>query len=153
MIPKPDSLELFKNISVAKLSNTFTPDSKDLTTYTNNDRLFPWDQNFSYSPCVKYHIPADPVLDGTDRIYIGESMHFWEFWDHDRQYWFTDDYYWAGFLCDLNFSCKNNQKLLYRIVKVDLSVSKSRSDIIDFEFGVTSKHQTRQGSQNISFSL
>ena len=30
----------------------------------------------SYHPCIKFQIPADPKLDGTETFFIAESMHF-----------------------------------------------------------------------------
>ena len=29
-----------------------------------------------YHPCIKYQIPADPVIDGTDTFIVAESMEF-----------------------------------------------------------------------------
>ena len=30
----------------------------------------------SYFPCIKYKVPSDPEVDGTDTFLIAESMHF-----------------------------------------------------------------------------
>ena len=35
--------------------------------------LFPF---IRYHPCIKYQIPADPVIDGTDTLIVAESMKF-----------------------------------------------------------------------------
>ena len=39
----------------------------------------------SYHPCIKYRIPADPKLDGTDTFFIAESMHFVDVQERDEQ--------------------------------------------------------------------
>ena len=36
-----------------------------------------------YHPCIKYQIPADPVIDGTDTFIVAESMDLSE-----SQLWF-----------------------------------------------------------------
>ena len=40
--------------------------------YKRND-VFPISR---YHPCIKYQIPADPVIDGTDTFIVAESMEF-----------------------------------------------------------------------------
>ena len=55
------------------MKSIFIPDFKDTI-----DAYRPFLSNNwkTYYPCVKYQIPADSVLDGTDTVYIAESMHY-----------------------------------------------------------------------------
>ena len=51
---------------------------------------------------------------------------------------FTPDWYIQKFfVCDLNFSCENDQKVLYKIIKAD------------YTLGLKSEYHTRQVSRNI----
>ena len=42
-----------------------------------------------YHPCIKYQIPADPVIDGTDTFIVAESMEFdlSKLWEMPIQLW------------------------------------------------------------------
>ena len=60
-----------------------------------------------YYPCIKYKDPADPKLDGTDYFIVAESMHLKEMnpkWNS----WFN---------CYLSFTCGNDQKAFYKLIK------------------------------------
>jgi len=59
-----------------------------------------------FHPCIKYKIPADPQLDGTDYFIVAESMHL-NWWNFEEEY----------FDCSLSFSCKNDQKAFYKLLK------------------------------------
>ena len=39
----------------------------------------------SYHPCIKYQMPADSKLDGTETFFIAESMHFVDVQARDEQ--------------------------------------------------------------------
>ena len=58
-------------------------------------------------PCIKYKLPADSQLDGTDYFIVAESMH---------QDWFGF-YKRENFECSLSFTCKNDQKAFYKLLK------------------------------------
>ena len=60
----------------------------------------------SYYPCIKYKIPADPKLDGTDYFIVAETVN-----SHN---WFMN---YSVFDCSLSFSCENDQKAFYKIIK------------------------------------
>ena len=60
-----------------------------------------------FYPCIKYKLPADSQLDGTDYFIIAESMH---------QNWFPY-YKRENFECSLSFTCKNDQKAFYKLLK------------------------------------
>ena len=71
----PHDFKLFQNISVETelMKSIFISDFKDIIDgYMVTDRS---QIPTTFYPCVKYQIQADPVLDGTDTIYIAESMH------------------------------------------------------------------------------
>ena len=40
-----------------------------------------------YHPCIKYQIPADPVIDGTDTFIVAESMEFLKYGRSEIQLW------------------------------------------------------------------
>ena len=66
-----------------------------------------------FYPCVKYNKTADPKLDGTDYFIVAESMHLKE-----RMYIDFDgivDYEW--FHCSLSFTCENDKKAFYKLIK------------------------------------
>ena len=63
-----------------------------------------------YYPCIKYKIPADPKLDGTDYFIVVESMNSRNWW----WWWFMDN---SMFDCFVSFSCENDQKAFYKIMK------------------------------------
>ena len=56
-------------------------------------------------PCIKYKIPADPKLDGTDFFIVAESMNFEDF------------YIYENFTCSLSFTCENDQKAFYQLIE------------------------------------
>ena len=61
-----------------------------------------------FYPCIKYKLPADPQLDGTDYFIIAEKMQ----WEHvivSFNYEFID--------CSLSFTCGNDQKAFYKLLK------------------------------------
>ena len=62
-----------------------------------------------YYPCIKYKSPADPELDGTDHFIVAESMHLKLNPPHH--------YYEDWFVCSLSFTCKNDQKAFYKLIK------------------------------------
>ena len=61
---------------------------------------------YSYYPCIKYKIPADPKLDGTDYFIVAESMNYQKMNSIHMNYY-----------CSLTFSCENDQKAFYKIMK------------------------------------
>ena len=67
-----------------------------------------------FYPCIKYEIPADPKLDGTDYFIVAESMQFKRF------------IYENYFDCNLFFTCENNRKAFYKIIKDCLLPNKIR---------------------------
>ena len=65
-----------------------------------------------FYPCIKYKIPADPKLDGTDYFIVAESMHLEEIYiDYD------DDVDYDEFHCSLSITCTNDQKAFYKLLK------------------------------------
>ena len=59
-----------------------------------------------FYPCIKYKIPADPKLDGTDYFIFAETMH------HRHESLYGDVYD-----CSLSFTCTNDQKAFYKLLK------------------------------------
>ena len=57
-----------------------------------------------FYPCIKYKIPADPKLDGTDYFIFAETMH------HRHESLVVYD-------CSLSFTCTNDQKAFYKLLK------------------------------------
>ena len=101
----------------------------------------------SYFPCIKYKIPGDPEVDGTDTFFIAESMHFIDVseWDLDLSDCRTvqssmDTEVWYGlgircspmipyepqieqfYQCNISFTCENDEKALYKIVNADYAL-------------------------------
>ena len=77
--------------------------------YLDNEIFYNWTDVLAmnpFYPCIKYKIPANPQLDGTDYFIVAESMH---------QNWMTLDY--VDFGCSLSFTCKNDQKAFYKLMK------------------------------------
>ena len=65
-----------------------------------------------FYPCIKYKIPAEPQLDGTDYFIVAESMYQnWRYLGNIRQYIFGD------FKCSLSFTCENDRKAFYKLLK------------------------------------
>ena len=71
--------------------------------------LYDWSNNETiidpFYPCIKYKIPADQKLDGTDYFIAAESMHL-KWWDADHD-----------FNCSLSITCENDQKAFYKLIK------------------------------------
>ena len=61
-----------------------------------------------FYPCIKYKIPADPKLDGTDYFIVAESMHLNPTVIDFSSYYFN---------CSISLSCENNQKAFYKLIK------------------------------------
>ena len=65
----------------------------------------------SYYPCIKYKKSADPKHDGTDYFIVAESMHLKGIYiEYDNV-----DYEW--FHCSLSFTCENDKKAFYKLIK------------------------------------
>ena len=62
----------------------------------------------SFYPAIKYKIPADLKLDGTDYFIVAESMNL--------NY---DDVEPEVFDVVLSFTCEKNQKAFYKLIKVN----------------------------------
>ena len=74
-----------------------------------------------YYPCIKYKDPADPKLDGTDYFIVAESMHLKTVSaDSDM------------FYCSLSFTCENNQKAFYKLIKDCLRFRIHEESFYDF---------------------
>ena len=58
--------------------------------------------------CLKYKIPADLNLDGTDYFIVAESMH-----SMNAQFYSNRE----SFDCSLSFTCENDKKAFYKIMK------------------------------------
>ena len=65
-----------------------------------------------FYPCVKYKKTADPKLDGTDYFIVAESMHLKKI---DSELYDDVDYEW--FHCSLSFTCENDKKAFYKLIK------------------------------------
>ena len=74
-----------------------------------------------YYPCIKYKDPADPKLDGTDYFIVAESMHL------KRMNPDPDTFY-----CPLSFTCENNQKAFYKLIKDCLRFRIHEESFYDF---------------------
>ena len=61
-----------------------------------------------FYPCIKYKIPADPKLDGTDYFIVAETMHS-KLSDLTLA--------WAEYNCSLTFTCEKNQRAFYKLMK------------------------------------
>ena len=59
-----------------------------------------------FYPCIKYKKSADPKLDGTDYFIVAESMHLKRM-DIKTKY----------FVCSLSFTCENDKKAFYKLIK------------------------------------
>ena len=63
-----------------------------------------------FYPCIKYKMPADPQLDGTDYFIVAESMNLitstFPTWIKSHM-----------FDCSLSFTCENDQKAFYKLLK------------------------------------
>ena len=64
-----------------------------------------------FYPCLKYKMPADPKLDGTDHFIVAESMSL-----NDMNLNFE------LFECYLSFTCENDQKAFYKLKKDCLQI-------------------------------
>ena len=73
--------------------------------------LYYYDSTFEiepFYPCIKYKIPADLKLDGTDHFIVAESMYM------NLEEWVWES---SGLHCSLSFTCENNQKAFYKFIK------------------------------------
>ena len=59
-----------------------------------------------FYPCIKYKMPADPQLDGTDYFTVAESMHL--------PLISVKNFIFG---CSLSFTCENDQKAFYKLLK------------------------------------
>ena len=83
--------------------------SSDLSNPYLEYKLYEYltDKIHPFYPCIKYKLPADSQLDGTDYFIVAESMHQDWFLFYKREY----------FECSLSFTCKNDQKAFYKLLK------------------------------------
>ena len=73
-----------------------------------------------YYPCIKYKIPADQKLEGSDHFIVAESMHLSLKGlrrDSARKKRNRKAVISQMFKCSLSFTCKNNQKAFYKMTK------------------------------------
>ena len=63
-----------------------------------------------FYPCIKYKIPADLKVDGTDHFIVAETMHM-RIEGNGRKPDYTE------FSCSLSFTCENEQKAFYKLIK------------------------------------
>ena len=68
--------------------------------------LHDYDYYVQYYPCIKYKKPADLKHDGTDYFIIAESMNLKGM--NLNPEWFN---------CSLSFTCENDQKAFYKLIK------------------------------------
>ena len=68
--------------------------------WTNETRIDP------FYPCIKYKIPADQELDGTDHVTVAETM------GSNGMYVDSKDMHFS-----LYFTCENDQKAFYKLIK------------------------------------
>ena len=66
----------------------------------------------SYYPCIKYQIPANKTIDGTESFVVAESMLF-----DISQYLRNDFDTRSAMHCNLTFTCENNTKVFYKVLK------------------------------------
>ena len=71
--------------------------------YTNSYELL----MIPFYPCIKYKIPADKKLEGSDHFVVAESMHLKSLSGDSEQ----------TFDCSLSFTCENDQKAFYKLTK------------------------------------
>ena len=71
--------------------------------YTNSYELL----MIPFYPCIKYKIPADKKLEGSDHFVVAESMHLNKPAHKTKQ----------TFDCSLSFTCENDQKAFYKLTK------------------------------------
>ena len=72
---------------------------------------YPWVHPFDpFYPFIKYKIPADPKLDGTDYFVIAESTR----WRGGRVEINVADDFFAFFL---SFNCENDEKAFYKLIQ------------------------------------
>ena len=72
--------------------------------------------------CIKYKIPADLKLDGTDYFIVAESMHLKP----------TGIYGSPEFDVSLSFTCENDQKAFYKVIKDCLRFQSHEKSFFDF---------------------
>ena len=74
-----------------------------------------------YYPCIKYKDPADPKLDGTDYFIVAESMHLKEM-----------NFALTSLDCFLSFTCEEDQKAFYKLIKDCLRFRIHEESFYDF---------------------
>ena len=74
-----------------------------------------------YYPCIKYKKPADPKYDGTDYFIVAKSMNLRRI-----------DLALDTFICDLSFTCENDQKAFYKLIKDCLQIRIHEESLCDF---------------------
>ena len=62
-----------------------------------------------FYPCIKYKIPAEPQLDGTDYFIVAESMHLKGI-NYLKEFHKRLD-------CFLSFTCENDKKAFYKFIQ------------------------------------
>ena len=75
----------------------------------------------SFYPCIKYKFQADPALDGTDYFIIAESMN-----------WNGMKLALKGLTCSLSFTCEDDQKAFYKLIKDCLQFRIHEESFCDF---------------------
>ena len=76
---------------------------------------------YPYYPCIKYKKPADPKHDGTDYFTVVESMNLKR--TSYQEEWFS---------CSLSFTCENDQKAFYKLIKDCLQFRIYEESLFDF---------------------
>ena len=71
-----------------------------------------------FYPCIKYKIPADQKLEGSDHFIVAESMHLKSLSrDSIRKKRSRPANDIQTFDCSLSFTCENDQKAFYKLTK------------------------------------
>ena len=76
---------------------------------------------YPFYPCIKYKLPADSQLDGTDYFIVAESMHL-------KSLKLVDD----SLDCSLSFTCEKGQKAFYKLIKDCLRFRIHEESFYDF---------------------
>ena len=74
----------------------------------------------SYYPCIKYKKPANPKYDGADYFIVAESMNL------------KIDFVSQNITCSLSFTCENDQKAFYKLIKDCLRFRIHDESLCDF---------------------
>ena len=72
-----------------------------------------------FYPCMKYKKSADPKVDGTDYFIVAESMHVKRNidWRLLMMLMFMNGGFSNQFNCFLSFTCENDKKAFYKLIK------------------------------------